>query len=87
MVISGKEHLDYCHKSGKLYACSVCSSYKNPTEYNLTFHVGKTDNLTTAKWDMVYPPEVTSLKSEAEKCQVALCGIFSTTIKDAKKYQ
>ena len=87
MVISSRGCLDYRHKSGKLYVCSVCSSYKNPTEYSLTFHVGKTPGLTVTEWDMVYPPEVTSLKSEAEKCQVALCGIFSTTIKDAKKHQ
>ena len=42
MVISGRGCLDYHHKSGKLYVCSVCSSYKNPTEYSLKFHVGKT---------------------------------------------
>ena len=36
---------------------------------------------------MVYPPDVTILKSKAEICQVALCGIFSTTVKDAKKHQ
>ena len=44
-------------------------------------------SLTVTEWDMVYPPEVTSLKSEAERCQVALCGIFSTTVKDAKRHQ
>ena len=36
---------------------------------------------------MIYPSEVTCLKSEAEKCQVALCGIFSTTVRDAKMHQ
>ena len=36
---------------------------------------------------MVYPSEITSLKSEVERCQVALCEIFSTTVKDAKKHQ
>ena len=50
--------------------------YESPTEYSLKFHVGKTPSLTVTEWDMVYPPEVTS-------CQVALCGIFSTTIKKA----
>ena len=87
MLISGRGYLDYHHKSGKLYVCSVCSSYKNPAEYSLTFHVGKTPSLTITEWDMVYPSEVAILKSEAEKCQVALCGIFSTTVKDAKKHQ
>ena len=87
MLISGRGSLDYRHKSGKLYVCSACSSYKNPAEYSLTFHVGKTPSLTITEWDMVYPSEVAILKSEAEKCQVALCGIFSTTVKDAKKHQ
>ena len=36
---------------------------------------------------MAYPPQIVCLKSEFEKCQVALCGIFSTTIKDAKRHQ
>ena len=87
MLISGRGSLDYRHKSGKLYVYSVCSSYKNPAEYSLTFHVGKTPSLTITEWDMAYPSEVAILKSEAEKCQVALCGIFSTTVKDAKKHQ
>jgi len=70
-----------------LYSCSVCSSYKNPTEYSTTFHVGKTDKPTIVDWDMVYPVQITFLKTKFQKCQVALCGIFSTTVKDAKKHQ
>ena len=87
METSGIGYLTYRHKSGKLYSCSVCSSLKLPTEYSVKFHVGKTEKSSTSKWDMVYPYEVTSLKSEVERCQVALCGIFSTTVKDAKKHQ
>jgi len=60
------------------------STYKSPTEYRSTFHVGKTDKPTTVDWDMV---QITSLKTELEKYQMALCGIFSTTIKDVKKHQ
>ena len=74
-------------QSGKMYSCSVCSSFKLPTEYSLKFHVGKTEKSSTSEWDMVYPSEITSLKSEVERCQVAPCGIFSTTVKDAKKHQ
>ena len=34
------------------------------------------------------PSQVICLKTEFEKCQVALCGIFSTTVKkDAKRHQ
>ena len=87
MEASSKGFLDYWHKSGKLYSCSVCKSFKNSAEYIVTFHIGKTNTVSTIEWDMAYPPEVTCLKTEVEKCQVALCGIFSTTIKDAKKHQ
>ena len=48
-----------CHKSGKLYACSVCKLFKSPTELKTDFHVGKvTENgkiLSVDKWDMAYP--------------------------------
>ena len=87
MATNGRGYLDYRHKSGKLYACSVCSSYKSPAEYSITFHVGKTHRSSTSEWDMVYPSQVVCLKTAFEKCQVALCGIFSTTIKDAKRHQ
>ena len=87
MEASSKGFLDYRHKSGKLYSCSVCKSFKNSAEYIVTFHIGKTNTVSTIEWDMAYPPQVTCLKTEVEKCQVALCGIFSTTIKDAKKHQ
>ena len=33
--------LEYRHKSGKLYACCVCKSFKSPKEFNIQFHVGK----------------------------------------------
>ena len=87
MGINNRGFLDYRHKSGKLYLCSACNSYKSPAELSLKFHVGKTLSLTVSEWDMVYSTQITSLKSEGEKCQVASCGIFSTTIKDAKKHQ
>ena len=87
MKASGIGYLTYRHKSGKMYSCSVCSSFKLPTEYSLKFHVGKIEKSSTSEWDMVYPSEITSLKSEVERCQVALCGIFSTTVRDAKKHQ
>ena len=40
MAINGKGCLELCNKSGKLYAHSVCATFKNPKEYNITFHVG-----------------------------------------------
>ena len=65
----------------------MCSAYKNPTEYSTTFHVGKAIKPCTLEWDMVYPSQVMCLKTVFEKCQVSLCGIFSITIKDAKRHQ
>ena len=87
MAINGRGYLEYRHKSGKLYACSVCTTFKNPKEYGITFHVGKTNKSSTLEWNMAYPPQVMCLKTEFEKCQVALCGIFSTTVKGAKRHQ
>ena len=87
MTINGSGQLDYHYRSGKLYACSVCNTFKNPKEYSITFHVGKTNKSSTLECDMGYPPQVMCLKTEFEKCQIALYGIFSTTVKDAKRYQ
>ena len=87
MAINGRGYLEYRHKSGKLYACSVCTTFKHPKEYGLTFHIGKTNKSSTLEWDMAYPSQVMCLKTEFEKCQVALCGIFSATVKDAKRHQ
>ena len=54
MATNGRGYLDYYHKSDKLYACSVCSSYKSPTEYSITFHVGKADKSCTSEWDRIW---------------------------------
>ena len=47
MEASSKGFLDYRHKSGKLYSCSVCKSFKNSAEYIVTFHIGKTNTVST----------------------------------------
>ena len=41
MKINGMGCLKYHHKNGKLYSCSVCSSFKHPAEVSVTFHVEK----------------------------------------------
>ena len=83
-----KTVLDYRYKSGKLFACTVCKSFKSPSELSTDFHVGKVkinDNiLPVDQWDMRYPHEILSLKNQVECGQVALCGLFSTVVKDAK---
>ena len=48
--------LQYRHKSGKLFACTVCKSFKSPSEFNSEMHVGKVkvdgDVLPVHEWDM-----------------------------------
>ena len=91
MIHSNTTVLEYRHKSGKLYACTVCKSFKSPSELPCEFHVGKVkidgQVLPVDKWDMAYPKEILSLKNQVECCQIALCGLFSTVVKDAKKHQ
>ena len=36
---------------------------------------------------MAYPNEITNLKNQVERGQVALCGLFLTIVKDAKMHQ
>ena len=84
--------LQYRHKSWKLYACTMCKSFKSPSELNIDFYVGKIkgdDNkiLPVHMWDMACPKDILALKNQVECCQVALCGLFSTTVKDAKQHQ
>ena len=85
--------LEYRHKSGKLYACTVCKSFKSPSDLTSDFHVGKVkindqlQVLPVEQWDMEYPKEILSLRNQVECCQIALCGLFSTVVKDAKKHQ
>ena len=61
MAINGRGYLEYRHKSGKLYACSVCAALKNPKEYSIAFHVRKTNKSSTLEWDVAYPPQVMCL--------------------------
>jgi len=56
--------LEYRHKSGKLYACTVCKSFKSPSDLTSNFHVGKVkindqlQVLPVEQWDMEYPKEI-----------------------------
>ena len=86
LLTAGKGLLEYRHKSGKLYACAVCKTFKFPSDYK--FHVGYLeDKLPIQEWDMTFPEVILNLKNPIEQCQVALCGFFSTTVKDAKRHQ
>ena len=83
---------EYCHKNGKYYVRTVCKSYKSPSQFNIDFiHVSKVKTksqlLPVNKWDMAYPNEIVSLQAQVEYSQIALCGPFSTEVKDAKKHQ
>ena len=83
MLSAGKGLLEYRHKS--MYACAVCKTLKCPSEFE--FHVGKYEGIDIEEWDMRFPEVILNLKNPVEHCQIALCGIFSTTVKDAKRHQ
>ena len=76
MEASSKGFLNYWHKSGKIYSCSVCKSFKNSAECIVTFHIGKTNTVSTIEWDMAYPPEVTCLKTKVENAKWLYAGFF-----------
>ena len=82
----------YVHSNGKYYACGNCKSFESPDELSVVFHVGMvTDDssatLPVTEWEMVYPSCLTALANQYELSQIALCALFSTTVKDAKQHQ
>ena len=83
--------LPYVHTNGKLYSCSNCKVFESPEDLPIVFHVGKvTDDNSTlpvTEWEMVYPSCLTALANQYERSQIALCALFSTTVKDAKQHQ
>ena len=86
LLCSGKGILEYRHKSSRLFAYAVCKTLKHPSDYK--FHIGIVDEaLPTEEWDLIYPEAILNLKNSIEQSQVALCGIFSTTVKDTKRHQ
>ena len=66
------------------YSCAQCHSLKiQPDQY-----VGKVmsddgDRLPVQEWQMKRPSVLAALNNQYEQGQVGLCGIFSTTVKDA----
>ena len=81
----------YVHTNGKLYSCGSCKAFESPEDLPIAFHVGKvTDDNSTlpvTEWEMVYPSSLTALANQYELSQIALCALFSTTVKDAKQHQ
>ena len=59
---AGKGLLEYRHKSGKLYACAVCKTFKCPSDYK--FHIGYLDEkLPIKEWKMTFPEVILNLKN------------------------
>ena len=71
----------FIHKSGKWYACSFCASRSIP----LSQHVGSVcySQKVVEEWDMSVPSPMSDLRNQYEKGMVSLCGLFSTTKKEA----
>ena len=59
--------LQYRHKSGKMYACTVCKSFKSPSELSIDFHVSKVKSngqiLPVHMWDMTCPKDILALEN------------------------
>lgn len=70
------------------YCCIFCKSNEVPPDQ----HVGHVfDTSLNAKpvedWDMSFPNEVQSLVNQYERGQISLCGLFSSTVRDASMTQ
>ena len=91
MLQNNAGDLPYVHTNGKLYSCGSCKAFESPEELPIVFHVGKVtdDNssLPVTEWEMTYPSCLIALANQYERFQIALCALFSTTVKDAKQHQ
>ena len=70
------------------YCCPFCKSKQVPSDQ----HVGHVlDASLNAKpiddWDMSFPVEVQSLANQYERGQMSLCGLFSSTVREASMTQ
>jgi len=60
LLSAGKGLLEYCHKSGKMYACAVCKTFECPSGYK--FHIGYfNETLPIEKWDLTFPRVILNL--------------------------
>ena len=70
------------------YSCGYCKSDQIPPEQ----HVGNvfdasSDVKSVCEWDMSFPTEIQSLANQYERGQMSLCGLFSSTVKEASMNQ
>ena len=80
------EHCDLTvvdESKGKWYACSYCCTRKVPPEEQVgdIFCDGKPKPV--MDWDMQQPEPLAALRNRFETTQTAVCGLFSTTVKQA----
>ena len=67
----------------KWYACSYCRSRHVPNQELVgdVFNNGQLKPV--AEWDMSQPEPLAALRNRYESTQIALCGLYSTTVKQA----
>ena len=65
----------------KWYACSYCHSRHVPNQELVggVFNNGQLKPV--AEWDMSQPEPLAALRNRYESPQIALCGLYSTTVK------
>ena len=70
------------------YCCAYCKSNEIPLDH----HVGDVFDATMSdkpvhEWDMTLPTDLQALANQYERGQTSLCGLFSSTVKEASVSQ
>ena len=70
------------------YCCAYCKSNEIPSEQ----HVGNVFDASlnvkpVNEWEMSFPTEIQALANQYERGQTSLCGLFSSTVKEASMCQ
>ena len=70
------------------YSCAYCKSGQIPPEQHVgNVIVASSVVKSVGEWDMSFPTEVQSLANQYECGQMSLCGLFSSTVKEASMTQ
>ena len=70
------------------YSCSFCKSNPIPSIQHVGCVLDPSANVKPVdEWDMTFPTEVQSLANQYECGQMSLCGLFSSTVREASMTQ
>ena len=72
------------------YSCPYCKSNTIPSNQHVGCVLDPSSNVKPVhEWDMSFPTEIQSLANQYERGQMSLCGLFSSTVREASmtRYQ